>query len=156
MSNETAPIGELMIEEVIEGAIRQAVRSSLNASGFDSVKISAFWLGDEQGLDNIKGLEPPFVYIMASPNTMAGFSDPIRKVSVEIAVVTLQDADSFTGIRNKRNIYQCVRRVFDSRTLMFSDPINAIDWTIVGSSVGAGDNDDFERASFTVEFQLAV
>jgi hypothetical protein len=154
---DNTPLGDPIIEEVVEGVIRAAIRASLASWALDSVKVSAYWLRDENEADNIKGKEPPFVFIMASPNTDEGFFSPLRKVNVEIKVVTLQNEDVYAGAYSGRNVYAAVRRVFDTaQYLNFSSPIGASAWRVTGASVGAGEVEGFEEASFTVELQLSI
>jgi hypothetical protein len=154
---DNTPLGDPIIEEVVEGVIRSAVRSSLASWGMDSVKVSCFWLRDENEADNIKGKEPPFVFIQTSPNTDEGFFSPLRKVSVDVSVVTLQNEDVYAGAYSGRNVYAAVRRVFDSaQYLVFTTPVAVSAWRVTGASVGAGAVEGFEQASFTVEIQLSV
>ena len=154
---DNTPLGDPILEEVIENVIRSAIRASLSAWGMDSVKVSAFWLRDENEADNIKGKEPPFVFIQAAPNTDEGFFSAIRKCSVDVSVVTLQNEDVYAGAYSGRNVYAAVRRVFDSAGyLTFTSPITTFAWRVISSSVGAGAVEGFEQASFTVEVQVSV
>ncbi len=157
MPSDNTPLGDPIIEEVVEGVIRAAIRASLASGLLDNVKVSCFWLRDENEADNVKAKEPPFVFIQAAPNTDEGFFSPLRKVSVEVSVVTLQNEDAFAGAYSGRNVYAATRRVFDSAAyLNFTAPIVVSAWRITQSSVGAGAVEGFEQASFTVELQLSV
>jgi hypothetical protein len=54
-------------------------------------------------------------------------------------------------------VYAAVRRVFDTAgTLVFTTPILRAAWWVTGSSVGAGEVEGFEQASFTVEIQCVI
>lgn len=154
---DNTPLGDPIIEEVVENVIRSAIRASLASWDMASVKVSCFWLRDENEADNIKGKEPPFIFIQASPNTDEGFFSSLRKVSVEVTVVTLQNEDVYAGAYSGRNVYAAARRVFDSAGyLTFTAPITVSAWRVTQSSVGPGEVEGFEQATFTVELQLSV
>ena len=151
------PIGDAILEEVVEGVIRSAFRASLDSWDMKDVKISCFWLGDENDIDNIKAKEPPFVFIQTAPNTDDGFFSPIRKLMVEVTIVTLQNQDAFSGSYIGRNVYAAIRRVFDTAGyLAFTSPVQTYAWRVISSNVGSGDMEGFEQATFTVELQVSI
>jgi hypothetical protein len=154
---DNQPLGDPIIEEVVEGVARAAIRASLASWDMTGVKISAFWLRDENEADNIKGKEPPFIFLRAAPATQEGLGSRIRKVSLDVSVVTLQNEDAFAGAYSGRNVYAAARRVFDTAgMLVFSTPIQRAAWWVTGSTVGAGEVEGFEQASFTVDIHLVI
>lgn len=145
--------GSPMVEEIVELGLRRAIRDSINAAGFDNAKISCYWLGHETGLDDVKGVEPPFVFIQASPATTPGMGSTLRDMTVDVVVVTLPDDDCFVADKKMRDLYKAVRTVFDG-ALVFDDPVGASGHYIEGSSIDPSRY--FQTVSFTVKLMLAL
>ncbi len=158
--------GAPMLEEIVEGCLRRAFRSALDAAGMASTRVSCFWLGDEAGVDDVKGQIPPYVFIQAAPCTMPGYREPFRNTQVAVILATLQDDDfsqadsgqatAQSAIPALRNLYKAIRYAVDTEAFApFDAPVVSYGWTLDDAQLDTGDP-RIPMITMTINFRFAV